>query len=44
LFVALIELLELWMSSFVVYEDLGCFCLACTTWSGHESAGPLSAW
>jgi hypothetical protein len=31
LFVALIELLGLRMSSFVVYEDFGCLCLACST-------------
>jgi hypothetical protein len=44
LFVALIELLELWMASFVVYEDFGSLCLACRAWGGCESAGPLGAW
>jgi hypothetical protein len=28
------------ISSFVVYEDFGCFWVACTTWSGHTSVGP----
>jgi hypothetical protein len=28
---------------FVVYE-VWCLCLACRTWSGHESASPLGAW
>jgi hypothetical protein len=31
LFVALIELLGMRMSSFVVYDDFGCLCLACRT-------------
>jgi hypothetical protein len=36
LFVALVELLVLWISYFVVYEDFGCLWVACRAWVGTK--------
>jgi hypothetical protein len=41
LFVALVEILGLWM--FFLFMKVWCLCLACRTRSGHESASPLGA-
>jgi hypothetical protein len=40
-FVALIELLGLRMSYFIVDENFGCLSVACRTCSGYESTSPL---
>jgi hypothetical protein len=44
LFVALVELLGLWMSYFIVYEDFCFLWVACWTCSGYEGTGLLGAW
>jgi hypothetical protein len=43
LFVILVKILGLCMLLYCLW-DFGCLCLACSAWSGYESAGPLGAW